>query len=433
VPIVKTVTPGSPACRAGIRARDELLTLNGRPVRDLLDYRFALADEGITAEFLSDGERKICSIDREGYEDIGLGFESDLMDAEKGCANRCIFCFIDQLPPGLRPTLYFKDDDYRLSILTGNYVTLTNLADWEIDRIADLRIPLNLSVHATDPGLRTRMLRNPAAGNLYETMKRFAARGIPMQAQVVVCPGWNDGQALEQTLADLIALHPRVPSISVVPVGLTDFRRGLCEIIPVDRARAGELIGTCERVGQSCLKKFGSRVVYPADELFLTAGREIPPYEYYEDFPQIENGVGLLAAFRDEVEAALTKDNAPQNGPSNVTCATGMAAAPFLGEMAELVKSKWGGVQYDIIPVENRFFGRTVTVAGLVTGRDLIARLGGLDLGERILIPRSMLRHEGDLFLDSLSLAEVGEALGRPLLPIPDGGAFVRALTGMPV
>jgi Fe-S oxidoreductase, related to NifB/MoaA family len=425
---VFSVDPGSPAARAGLRPGDRLLTVNGHEILDVLDYRYHCESPRLLLEFLREGKTCRKRIRKEESEPLGLNFETYLMDRPRSCANRCVFCFIDQLPKGMRDTLYFKDDDARLSFLQGNYITLTNLSPREQQRILDLRIsPINVSVQATDPEVRRRLLGNPRAGDCYGIMQRFAAGHIQMDCQIVVCPGINDGAVLQRSMEDLAALYPRVSSVSVVPVGLTKHREGLPALTPVDGRIAGEIIDRVDAFGEDCLRRLGSRIFACGDELYRKAGREVPPWDYYEGFPQFENGVGMLRSLEDEFRDALEeKPEAPRPAPFAV--ATGGAALPLFEKLLQLLRDSCYAVDGRIYGIRNDFFGESVNVAGLITGRDLMAQLRGRPLGERLLVSVSMLRYGGDVFLDDVSLDQVQEALGVPVIPVAnDGGAVLRA------
>lgn len=424
---IVSVARRSPAYKAGVRAGDELHAVNGHKIRDVLDYKFYGYDERAV---LTLQNREVYVVKGAG-EDMGITFESYLMDQAKRCSNRCIFCFIDQLPPNLRETLYFKDDDARMSFLLGNYITLTNLSEDDIERMIQMRVsPLNVSVHVTDPEIRKTMLRNPNAGRCMELMQRFAAADLMLNCQIVVCPGVNDGEVLRNSLRDLMSLYPALNSVSVVPVGITKYREGLYPLRAVDRASACEVIDIVEEFSNKALEDYGTRIIYPSDELFIKAGREIPPEEYYEEYPQLENGVGMLALLKDEFEKELEQYKKKKKVRS-FTLATGVSAAPFLAKLIDELAEKWDNTfVWNVVPVINRFFGETVNVAGLITGRDLIASLKEKPLGERVLIPDVMLRHQTDVFLDDVTVDEVERALGVPVRVVPVGGReLLQAIT----
>ena len=428
---IVAVDRGSPAARARLRPGMLLEKINGHEIRDVLDYRYWSEEPKLLLELRDERGRAIKKrVKKPEGIPLGLDFETYLMDAQRSCANRCVFCFIDQLPKGMRPTLYYKDDDARLSFLQGNYITLTNLSAREIDRICALRIsPLNVSVHASDPDVRRAMLRNPSAGRCMELMRRLAEHDIEMNCQIVLCPGMNDGEVLTKTLEDLSALCPQVHSVSIVPVGITRYREGLPDLSPVTREGAADAIARVEKAAEANLERFGSRVLYCSDELYLRAGLELPPIEYYEDFPQFENGVGMLRSLYEEYSGALSGLTGEER--ARVSVATGTAAAPLFENISQITKKTCYNVDIKVFPVVNRFFGATVDVAGLLTGSDLLAALKGEDLGERLLISATMLRHGGDVFLDDVSLAELSEALGVPVVPVrPDGAELLDAVVG---
>jgi len=423
------VAPASPAA-GKIEPGDLLVSINGTPIVDVLDYQFHSYDADLTVAVKSPGGRwRLCSIQKHEGEDLGLGFDSYLMDKSRPCQNRCIFCFIDQLPQGLRETLYFKDDDIRLSFLTGNYISLTNLTEAELHRIIGLKIsPINISVHATDPHIRTMMLGNLRAGQCLDVMKRLGAAGISMNAQIVLCPGVNDGAILSGTMADLETLYPQLQSVSIVPVGLTRYRERLYPLASVDQGLAHVTIDRVEEFAASCLLKYGTRLFFCGDEFYLKAGRPLPAEDAYEGYPQLENGVGLLRSFRTEFEEALEeRKNFPSPAPFSI--ATGASAAPFLTDLLATAAEKCGKIDHSIHSVRNDFLGPSVTVAGLVTGGDIRAQLAGLDLGAKLLIPKTMLRHGGELFLDDMTITALSEALGIPVIPVDvDGKSFLDAI-----
>ncbi len=427
--VITSIDRRSPAERAGVHIGEKLLAIGGRPVEDVLDYRFFGYDRDPELELEApDGSRRKVRVKKPEAEELGLGFETYLMDEPRPCSNHCLFCFVDQMAPGCRETLYFKDDDARLSFLMGNYITLTNLSPREAQRIIDLRIsPINVSVHATDPKLRSALLGNRAGAESLEIMKRFGAAGIVMNGQIVLCPGWNDGEQLQQTMEDMAAWG--FASCSVVPVGLTKYREGLAKLRPVDRETARAVIDQVDAYGKKCLERFGTRMFFCSDELYIRAERPLPEEEYYEEYVQIENGVGLLRSLISEFEAGLRLEDGPVEA-SPYTIATGVSAAPFLRELAERAAEKTG-VSGQVVAIENNFFGPTVDVAGLVVGGDLIDQLKGRALGERVLIPVNMLRHGGDVFLDDLHVSDVERALGVPVTVVEqDGFDLLDAMLG---
>ena len=415
---IESVTPRSPAAKAGVKAGETLAAINGHPINDALDYGFYCYERILELDLVT---RRVKVKKRDDYDDIGLNFETYLMDSKHSCRNKCVFCFIDQLPPGMRETLYFKDDDSRLSFLQGSYITLTNMTDSDIERIIKMKLNVNVSVHTTNPELRKKMLCNRFAGDVLRYLKQMADGGIVMNCQIVLCRGWNDGDELRRTLTDLLALYPAVQSIAAVPFGATRFREGLPSIELHNRQSAAEAVDIIESFGDKMLAEHGERVVYPADELFITAGREPPPSEYYGSFDQYENGVGMWSYMRDGFTEALAGTQGSDR-PIRLSIATGVLAAPLMELLAGKVRQKFPNADIRVFPIKNRFFGETVTVAGLTTGRDLTGQLLPLrdELGSRVLIPRSMLKADEDIFLDDMTLAEAESALGVPL--IPNGG-----------
>lgn len=420
---VTGVDEGSIAERHRIEAGDKIVSINGHLIGDVLDYRFYMTDSllqiGLACQ--NGRERKV-RVRKEEYEDLGLQFETYLMDRKHTCKNKCIFCFVDQTPKGMRETLYFKDDDERLSFLFGNYVTLTNMSLEEIERIIRMRIsPINVSVHTMNPSLRVKMMKNPNAGNVLSYLPKLAAGGIKLNTQLVLCPGINDGDELRRSIEELGALFPQLESIAVVPVGLTRYREGLPELSPYTREGAREVIATVHEYGERWLRERGDRLVYPADEFFLAAGYELPPYEYYGEFPQLDNGVGLLPLLEHEFFEAL--ENPPSLARERaVSIATGEAAYPLIAALAAAAQEKVAGLRVHVHKVVNDFFGHTVTVAGLLTGQDLMRQLGGKALGEELLLPQVMLRHEQDRFLDDVTVGQLEEALGVPVRTVPNDG-----------
>ncbi len=420
--------------RGRVRVGDKLLSINGHEVEDVLDYRYWSYEPQLTLVFRSadGGEYSVKARKGEG-EDLGLDFEEYLMDRPWGCSNRCKFCFIDQLPKGLRKTLYFKDDDARLSFLTGSYITLTNLSERELERICALKIsPINVSVHATDGALRAELMGNPKAADIMGPLKRLADAGIVMDCQIVCCPGWNDRGQLSRTMSDLAGLYPGVNSVSIVPVGLTKHREGLAELRPFDRESAAETIDRVEAYAEECLQRLGSRVFWCSDELYLKAGREVPADGYYEEYSQLENGVGLMRLLETEFMAALRLAEPDEGAGGRFAIATGVSAAPLLEKLLQTAHKKCAKIDGRVYAVVNDFFGHTIDVAGLVTGGDLIAQLRGKDLGERLLIPHTMLRHGEGVFLDDVTLEQASEALGVSVTPIGgSGGELLDAMLGV--
>ena len=431
---ITDVISGSIACELGITKDDILVSINGFEINDVLDYRFYLADEEITLEIERDGESLIFEIEKDEYEDIGLDFETPLMDKKHTCQNKCIFCFIDQLPEGLRETLYFKDDDSRLSFLHGNYITLTNLKQADIDRIIKMHIsPINVSVHTTNPELRCKMMHNKRAGETLAYLKQLADKGIKINAQIVACRDVNDGEELVRSLNDLAELYPSLGSVAVVPTGLTKYRENLYPLKPYDKDSANELIDLVEGINVKYSKSFGKNLFFASDEFYLTAERELPSDEYYEDYSQLDNGVGMLRTFECEADILikmLTKEECQVS--RNVSIATGESAYELISRVVNKVNKKCKNLNCKIYRIQNDFFGHTITVSGLITGKDLINQLKDKDLGEELLISRSMLRSEGDLFLCGTSLKDLEGLLGVKVTPIEqDGADLVEGLLGI--
>ena len=521
---VTAVDEGSPAAKARLHAGDKLLSINGREIDDVLDYRFFIPDTRLKLVVETpEGHRRTVRIKKQEFEELGLEFSDYLMDEQRSCRNKCIFCFIDQLPPGMRDSLYFKDDDSRLSFLFGNYITLTNLTEHEVQRIIDMHIsPINISVHTTDPALRCKMMNNRFAGDCLKILYRFAEAGLQLQCQLVLVPEYNDGAALDRSLTDLAALGDAIVSVAAVPVGLTKYREGLAPIRSFTPAESRAVIAQLTAAGDRMLAERGTRVFYPADEWYINAGLPIPDGDFYEDYPQLENGVGMIAWLRTRfydaleeytdgqpvpaaeerisreggdpdalddftdgqpvpaaegrmsresggpdaleeftegqtipaAEGRMSRENGGPNAPEDdltggqtifaaaehaahqipqghAVLATGVAAAPFLRELVEAAQRRIPALDAEVIAIRNDFFGEKITVSGLVTGGDLMRQLSGVPMA-RLLLPRNMLRQEGDCFLDDVTLDEVERTLDVPvtLVPETDGAALFSALIG---
>ena len=428
--IIKSIDRGSPLHRKA-QVGDAVISINGNKIIDVLDYKFFAYDSRLKVLLRRpDGSEYEVTVHKSEGGDLGMEFESYLMDKPRSCANNCVFCFIDQLPKGMRKTMYFKDDDARLSFLLGNYITLTNLSKREIERIIALHIsPINVSVHTTNPALRCKMLQNPRAGESIETMRRFAAAGIVMNCQIVCCPGLNDGEELLRSMRELEEMYPGVHSVSIVPVGLTRYREGLYPLTPFTEELAGETIDMVTAFGDECLKRHGTRIFFCGDELYIKARRELPPDEFYEEHTQLENGVGMIRLLETEFRSALMLSDAPDGLPFSI--ATGVSAAPYFEKLLGMAKEKYGTINGKVYPIENDFFGRSINVTGLITGRDLIHQLRGRDLGQRLLISQNMLRREEMDFLDDVTLEQASRELGVPIYPIEqDGFALWDAMAG---
>ena len=428
--IIKSIDRGSPLHRKA-HVGDAVIAINGNKIIDVLDYKFFAYDSRLKVLLRRpDGSEYEVTVHKSEGGDLGLEFESYLMDTPRSCANNCVFCFIDQLPGGMRRTMYFKDDDARLSFLLGNYITLTNLSKREIERIIALHIsPINVSVHTTNPELRCKMLQNPRAGESIETMRRFAQAGIVMNCQIVCCPGLNDGEELLRSMRDLEEMYPGVHSVSIVPVGLTKFREGLYPLTPYTKELAGETIDMVTAFGDECLKRHGTRIFFCGDELYIKAERELPPDEFYEEHTQLENGVGMIRLLETEFRSALMLSDEPDGVPFSI--ATGVSAAPYFEKLLGMAKEKYGTIKGQVYAIENDFFGRSINVTGLITGQDLIKQLKGRALGERLLISQNMLRREEMDFLDDVTLEQASKELGVPIYPIEqDGFALWDAMAG---
>jgi len=416
------VTTGSHADKAGIKKGETLLSINSNEIVDVLDYRFYQVNRKLTLE-VEDEDKNVRTIEmtKGEYEEIGLEFETYLMDKQHSCRNKCIFCFIDQLPKGMRESLYFKDDDSRLSFLFGNYITLTNITEHEIDRIIKMHIsPINVSVHTTNPELRCKMMNNRFAGDTLKYLKRFADAGITLNCQIVSCPGINDGDELVRTLTDLENLG--VNMTAIVPVGLTRYRENLYPLVPYTKETAGQTIDIIEKMGDECVKKHGRRIFFPGDEFYLLAEREIPSPEFYEDFSALEDGIGMIAYLTDDVGWKLEELDADESLCHKVTIACGEGVFPYMKRIMSMINEKFPNITINTRAIKNNFFGGGVNVSGLVTGGDLIDQLRGDDLGDRLIIPSSMLRFENDLFLDDVSTDDVERELGVTLVPVNNNG-----------
>ncbi len=428
---IASVETRSPAEKAGISPGDLLISLNGQKINDVLDYRFYLSEKKVTLSLSRDGKPYEVTIRKGEYDDVGLGFDTYLMDKKRSCANKCVFCFIDQLPKGMRESLYFKDDDSRLSFLMGNYITLTNLKPADVERIIRMKMsPINVSVHTTDPDLRVRMTGNRFAGRSLDYLKQLAEGGVRLNCQIVLCKGLNDGQALEKTMHDLGCLYPAVQSVSVVPAGLTRYREGLYPLSPFDREESRQIVRQVELFASGCRKVYGVSLFYLADEFYLSAGLPIPPEDSYDGYPQIENGVGMLRSFLDECREEIGRlDSYDLSIPRSLTVATGEAACPSIGEVCREISARSPALRVETVCIQNDFFGRTITVSGLMTGGDLLKQLKGRDLGERLLLPENCTESTHTMFLDGMTVGELSSNLSvRIELIGPDGHDFVAGI-----
>lgn len=425
------VIPGSEAEKAGLLRGDFLISVNGHPIQDVLDYSFYITERIVTLKIHRGSELFDVVIKKRKYSDVGLEFKTFLMDEKRSCHNKCVFCFIDQLPPGLREPLYFKDDDTRLSFLQGNYVSLTNLNESDIERIVLMKTsPVNISVHTTNPVLRKKMLNNRFAGNVLDIMKLFARANITMHCQIVLCKGLNDGAELLHTMDDLEQLYPNVASVSVVPAGLTRYREGLYPLEPFTAADCAAVVRSVESFAKKCREKHDSLIFFCSDELYLKADIPIHSEDWYEGYPQLENGVGLIASMRSEFDEALnTIDKYDLNRRRTVSVATGEAAYDFICGLVAQLQKRCLNLQCSVYKIENVFFGPEITVAGLVTGRDIKNQLSGRRLGKKLILPSVMLRSDGDLFLDDMRPAELEWALNvRIVFADNNGDGFIREI-----
>jgi len=431
---IEKILTDSIAQECGICEGDVLISIDDHEINDVLDYRFYLASDDIELTVKRNDEVIIFSIEKEEYEDIGLEFETPLMDKKHRCENKCIFCFIDQLPKGMRESLYFKDDDSRLSFLHGNYITLTNLEKRDIERIIEMHIsPVNISVHTTNPELRCKMMHNKRAGETLSYLKMLKDGGIEICAQIVLCKGINDGEELVRSIRDLSELFPQLSSVAVVPSGLTAHRKGLYPLEPFCKEDACRVIDTVEGLCNEYLNKYGRNLFFCSDEFYLTAERELPSDSYYEEYSQLENGVGMLRLFETELNSFLsTLSDEEKQVNRSISIATGESAYEFICRSVKAIQRVCKGVSCDVYKIANDFFGHTITVSGLITGKDLVAQLRGKELGTELLISRTMLRSEGDLFLCNSSLTDVENSLGVKVTPVmQDGASFVEALLGI--
>ena len=416
--IITSVDPGSPAAKAGLRAGDALVRLNGQDVVDFLDYQALSAEHRVSVEAVRDGEARAFRVVKDEYEPLGLNFKTPMMSCVRMCCNRCLFCFVDQLPANVRESMRVKDDDWRMSLMMGSYVTLTNVSDRELERIiARHASPLYISVHAVDPELRVKLLGTPRAALLMDQLKRLAEGGIEFHCQAVLCPGINDGAALEETIRVMSEL-PGALSLALVPVGLTNHRDGLADLRKYTREEAAAVLEMADAWRERLLREKGTRFVFPSDEFYLQAGAEVPSDEEYEDYGQIDDGVGLLRLLHTEFHEAwleLPEGERVFTGGAKIAIACGVSAAPFLTKL--MAEHPVAGADVRVYAIENRFFGSNVTVSGLVVGADLIEQMRGVDCA-CVLITECMLRDRGDRFLDDLSLDEVCSALERPVVPV---------------
>ena len=420
-------------CYKKISGGETLISVNSHEINDVLDYRFYSSECKLKLEIENEkGKRRTVKIKKDEYDDLGLCFETYLMDKHHSCKNKCIFCFIDQMPKGMRESLYFKDDDSRLSFLFGNYVTLTNLTDRDIDRIIEMHIsPVNVSVHTMNPELRVEMMKNPNSGTSLRYLNRLADAGIKLNTQLVLCPGINDGNELEYSLSELGKLYPAVQSIACVPVGLTKHREGLHPLEAYNKKTAAAVIDTVDDFNAHFKFFKGETIAFAADEFYLCAGREIPDADYYGEYPQLENGVGMWRLLEDEFNSAIEDSEYELAENRNITAVTGAAAYPLINKLAKSAEKKYDKLKINVIKINNDFFGESVTVAGLLTGQDIIAQLDGKDLGDELIIPDSALRDGEEVFLDDITVTELSEKLGIPVTScVADGYELLDKFLG---
>ena len=428
--IIKSVEEGSIAWEMGIEPGDRLLQINGSIIEDVFDYHYYMNDEELLILIQKEnGEEWELEIEKDYDEDLGIEFEQGLMDEYRSCRNKCMFCFIDQMPKGMRDTLYFKDDDSRLSFLQGNYITLTNMSDHDIQRIVDYHLePINVSIHTTNPELRCKMLHNRFAGDALKKIQILYDGGITMNGQIVLCKGINDGEELERSIRDMTKWLPNLQSVSVVPVGLTKFRDGLYPLEPFTKEDAKEVLGIIHKWQKKIYEEYGIHFIHAGDEWYLLAEEELPEEERYDGYLQLENGVGMLRLLLNEFEEAY-EPLAGDGREIHLSMATGKLAYPYLKEMLERLKAKYPNLNVNLFEIRNDFFGERITVAGLITGQDLIAQLKGQDLGDALLLPCSMLRSGEEVFLDDVTVTELSDALQVPIDIVKSSGQdFIEAV-----
>lgn len=429
--IIEDVVLGSIADELGVDPGDILVSINDTPVKDVIDYKYLISDEYLDVVIQKDnGEIWELEIEKDLSEDLGIIFTNPLIDKAKSCQNKCMFCFIDQLPPNMRDTLYFKDDDSRLSFLQGNFITLTNMSQDDIDRIIQYRLsPINVSVHTTNPELRVKMLKNKKAGKIYEILKSFHKANLEMNCQIVLVPGVNDGDELKRTIDDLSKLYPSINSAAVVPVGITKYREGLAKLDVYDEEKAKAVIRDIEEMQKVYMDKLNTRYIFASDEFYLVSKKELPTYDEYEGFPQYENGVGLLRSFGTEVDEALKKLKTRNVKPEKIIFATGKLAEGFMKDMAKKIEAKFNGLSIKVVPIKNNFFGETITVSGLTTGIDLIEQIKKIDGYDLVIIPRSMMKSDEEIFLDNITLSQAIDKMNKRIIPSKvDGGELIRII-----
>ncbi len=428
--IIREVEAGSIAEELELAPGDELLSINGQEIEDVFDYHYLVNDEYIEVLVQkADGEQWELEVEKDYEEDLGIVFENSLMDEYRSCSNHCVFCFIDQMPPGMRETLYFKDDDSRLSFLQGNYVTLTNMSDHDIDRIIHYHLgPINISFHTTNPELRCKMLHNRFAGDIFPKVQRLYEAGIEMNGQIVLCKGLNDSKELERSIEELAKYLPHLKSVSVVPVGLSKYRDGLYPLESFGKEDAENVISMIETWQKRLYEKYGLHFIHASDEWYLTAGRKLPPEENYDGYLQLENGVGMLRLLESEVEEAVARLSGDER-VQELSFATGSLAYPFIRRYADQIETLYPNMKIHGYCISNHFFGEKITVSGLLTGQDIIAQLHGRPLGEYLLLPCNLFRSGENVFLDDVTVEQVEEQLKIPVKIVEeDGASLVSAI-----
>ncbi len=423
--VISKVYKGSIAEEIGIEVGDLLISINEQEIHDIIEYKFLMSDEYIELEIQKiNGQIYVYEIEKEYDDDLGIEFTNPIIDNAKSCRNKCVFCFIDQLPKGMRETLYFKDDDSRLSFLQGNFVTLTNMSEEDINNIIRYRIsPINISVHTTNPELRRTMIKNKFAGKLYEIMQRLAEAGIQMNCQIVLCPGYNDKEELTRTISDLSNLYPYVNSAAIVQVGITQHKSHLPNLDIINEKTAGDTIDQINELQKMYLEKLGTRFAFLSDEFYIIANRELLKYDEYEGFIQFENGVGMISKLEREIQdylETLPLDKITRT--KKVSIATGHSAYAFIKDMADLIMKKFNNVEINVYKIINNFFGDTITVSGLITATDIMDQLKDIDLGETLYIPRAMLKADEEIFLDNITLEEIQKMMNIEVVPCENQG-----------
>ncbi len=428
---IKGVVPGGIGEELGLEEGDILLSIDEQPIEDVLDYYFLVNGEYITLQILTkDGEMAECEVEKEEDEDLGLIFEDQFMGSYHHCHNKCIFCFIDQLPKGMRQSLYFKDDDSRLSFLNGNYITMTNMKEEDFEKIIRYQMsPINVSVHATDPELRVKMLKNPRAAEVMDRLKRLVEAEITLNGQIVLCKGVNDGAALDQTICDLWTLHPQMQSVSIVPVGLSCHREGLYPLEPFTAQECAAVIDQVEAYQRRFYEESGMHFIHLSDEFYIKAGRELPEEERYDGYLQIENGVGMMRLFINEAEEAISRLDPAVQYQGHVSLVTAPTACGFVRRICSQLMKLYPKLQIDVHEIINHFFGENITVTGLLTGKDICEQLKDRELGDRLYLPENLLKADEDILLDDMTLKELENTLQIPISIVKSSGEdFVHSV-----